>query len=235
MRSQKGNHFFTRARDNTSRVVAFIAAGLLAALPLLALGAPARLAQPAQPDSQDIGKDLQDKDAAKRQAAAERLALRKGKAGAGVLRRAALAERNVQVRAHLLRALAVQDGDAAVPALSAALASDPAVVVRVMAAQELGRLALSTAATQALSTALAGDKDAFVRKACAVSLGFHADAEAIKALDRASQDADPRLRESAALGLSRQPKGRDADRALDRLERDKDKAVAAKTKGWRRR
>lgn len=158
---------------------------------------------------------------------------RAGAPKAAELDAAVAREANPQIRCRLLQALTAQDASAAVPALTRALRTDAASIVRVVAAQELGRLS-EPAATGALASALAADADADVRKASAVSLGLHRSAAAVAALAAAARNGDAGLRAHAALGLSRQPAGRERDAALSRLERDADAGVAAKARAWRR-
>lgn len=172
--------------------------------------------------------------AAERLEAAEQARRRvRGAVGAAELDAATGRETNPQVRYRLLQALAASDPAAAIPALTRVLRADPAPIVRVAAAQELGRLE-ELAATRALAAALAGDVDLDVRRAAAASLAVHRSSEAVVALAAAARHADAGLRAHAALSLSRQPAGRERDQALDRLERDPDAGVVAKTRAWRR-
>lgn len=213
--------YYARARYGMLPLAAFCMACAVAA-------SAAQPERPARPRP-----NLRGSAAQRLEAAEQSLRRVRGAAGADALGTAAARETNPQVRYRLLQALAVQDAAAALPALTRALGSDPSPIVRVAAAQELGRLD-EPSATRALAGALSSDADANVREASAVSLGLHRSTGAVAALAAASRHADPRLRVHAALGLSRQPAGRERDSALDRLERDADAAVAAKARAWRR-
>jgi len=94
---------------------------------------------------------------AERLEAADAARFRRGKVPASAELDTAIArEGNPQVRYSLLRALAASDPAAAGPVLSRSLRADSSVIVRVAAAQELGRLD-APASTRALAAALAGD------------------------------------------------------------------------------
>lgn len=144
------------------------------------------------------------------------------------------AEPNPQVRYRLLQGLSASDPAAALPVLARVLASDPAPIVRVAAAQELGRYDEPRAA-RALALAVNRDADLDVRRACATSLGVQRSTEAVAALVAAAAHADRGVREHAGLALSRGPRSAAGDKALERLAGDKDKRLAEKARGWRRR
>ena len=147
---------------------------------------------------------------------------------------AAMVERepNVNLRYTLLQALSASDYATALPVLVRVLNSDPALMVRYVAARELIHFNDASAA-HALAGALSKDAALEVRRACAQSLGLQSAPEAGKALVAAAAHTDAGIREAAGWALIQQPRSRDIDRVLDRLENDADKSVAKRVHDWR--
>lgn len=210
---------FARARYNSAGAAFLLLAALSAALPVWVFSR--------SPESKpDLSRDLRDAKASKRAEAAERLTRRGGTAGEGTIIDAFRRETDPQVRARLLGALVSGGGKEAEGVLVSALAGDASVLVRAVAARELGRLGGGGVSVRALAGGLAKDEAIEVRQSCAASLGLHPVPEAVKALVAAASDRDPAVRRYAALGLSRQPAGPERDKALSKLEKDSDPHAA---------
>ncbi|MFA6093638.1 MAG: HEAT repeat domain-containing protein [Elusimicrobiota bacterium] len=205
----------------------------LLTLAFLLLASSAAIAQ--LPAPKDVGADLRSTDAAKRRDAVQKLIYGKGTAQDSALMDAVSAEKEPQLRSELLRAASMRGGDDAVFALIEALAGDRSVVVRLSAAQELGRQSASQEALFSLVDALTLDADPGVRAACAKGLAFRKESAAVQALIEAAADQDALVRAETAFALARQVKSRDIDAALDRLANDQDPRVAQAVLRWRRK
>ena len=224
---------YARARFYVALEVAAVCL-ILVLCSLRAQGAPPGPGSGSPAPKKDVSGKLRSAKALDRLRAAEDLRELAAQAPPADIEAAYRGEKNVQVRYSLLQGLASQAPAQGVVLLAEALSRDPAVIVRVVAAQELARFD-EPAAAGALAAAAAADQDADVRKACLSSLGLQRSSGTIEALSLAATDPDPEIRKHAALGLSRQPKGPAVDRALDELEKDPDPRVKAKAKAWRKR
>jgi HEAT repeat protein len=91
----------------------------------------------------------------------------------------------------------------AVEPMARALRQDGDASVRYYVAQALGSFPRSPAAVDALISCLASDVDASARASAARSLGRLKDPRARDSLQRALQDADPRVRQDATAALGR--------------------------------
>lgn len=117
------------------------------------------------------------------------------------LARTVAEDEDAAVRARATAALAALGGADAISALRTAL-EDAAAIVRVHAVHALSR-AERAAAIPVLSAVLAGDRDPQVRLAAARALGSVPTADARLALEGATRDANPAVRDEARRALAR--------------------------------
>lgn len=155
-------------------------------------------------------------------------------ASADALTEASVVETNPDLRVRLLAAAFEVDKDSAVPFLIAALRGDASVVVRAVSAQILARATPSDKVRRAFLDGYAKDANVDVRRACLVGLGSQPHAESLKVLTAAALDNDREIRLRAGIALTRHPKSVERDRALDRLENDRDPIVAGRIHARRR-
>jgi len=179
----------------------------------------------------DVKQDLVSSKTSNRYQAAELILYHRAKIPTSDINHAIQTESNPQVRYRLMQSLAAQEGTAAVPTLISGL-SDPNVVVRSVAARELGRIDGGIIGRKALISCFEHDSDADVRQSCVVSLGFYHGRPVLDALAHAAVDLDVRLRLGAVVALSLQH-NREADVILLRLAHDLDHTVAAKAQAVR--
>lgn len=139
-------------------------------------------------------------------------------------------DRDASVRRKAIQVLAAEGETTVTADLINSLAQDPDAAVRQTAAEELGNFVQSAGVVAALSRALSQDPAAAVRYASARSLALSRTAEAIEALARAAQEADPNLRRQIAVGLGRHSSPQ-ANSILKKLERDANASVREAAKG----
>lgn len=220
----------TRARDSYIYAAMLLLIVTLAIAPILAFGAPA---QPAV--RPDVGQELRGSDKNKRRQAAEKLLSRAAQASPADIVRASSAETDADIQVKLHQLLGNDASEASVAALVNSLKTGSPAIVRVSAAQQLGRIRGGDAALKALLKGLTGDADKDVRAACAVGLGSYRTPEAAKALAKAASDKAPGVRRRIAFALSKHPKSADRDSALTGLEKDSDAEVAGKARAFNAR
>jgi HEAT repeat protein len=129
-----------------------------------------------------------------------------------------------------LQELAEQNSPGAEVKLIETLQTDPDSAIRYSVAKLLGKRTQNPDIVKVLANVLQNDSDKGVRYACALSLGLSPTFKAITALERASDDPDPVLRQQVAISLRRHRKGqnkRKADDILKKLKRDSDPSVRA--------
>ncbi|MEA3407789.1 MAG: HEAT repeat domain-containing protein [Chloroflexota bacterium] len=134
----------------------------------------------------------------------------------------AMREGDARCRAAIADGLGLWGHPRAIDPLAWALREDDAPLVRVSAADALGRIGDREAA-DSLGQALT-DESLWVRSAAARALGKVAAPEAVDALQEALSDADPLVRRSVVAALGRIPEKR-ARRALVACLQDEDLAV----------
>ncbi len=109
-------------------------------------------------------------------------------------------EPSLVLRVHAVTILAELGGEASVPALSDVVLHDPDPLVRHEAAFTLGQMGLNSA-LPALEAAVLSDKDPIVRHESAAALGSIGAQAAKATLEKALEDKDELVRNSAAASL----------------------------------